>query len=427
MSASSDHQNDSAGSGPAAVAPGCSTSCAVAPFVVDVPLQRLRLWPENPRTIRPERLEELKRAMLADREMLAARPLLALPDETVFAGNQRLLGAQELGWETIPVLTVDLDPQRARVWALRDNNQFGEWNQPALAELLSELAEGGVDLALTGFAGGEIETILAGLPLPDVDPDDAPALPEGEPSSEPGHVYELGPHRLLCGDARESELLRQLLDGVQPEVLWTDPPYGVEYVGKTPRRLTISNDSDQAAGALFEAALHAADPLLAKSARFYIAAPAGPHGTTFRTALATLGWRHHQTLVWVKNSLVLGHSDHHFQHEEILYGWRPGPGRPGRGRHSGSRWYGDNKQSSVFFADRPARSTDHPMMKPVALIAAQLANSSCRGDTVLDLFAGSGSTLVACEQLGRRCAAVELDPRYCDVIRRRYEEYTDGR
>ena len=426
MSVSAHHQDDSAGSRRAAGPPGCSTNSAVTP-VVDLPLAGLRPWPGNPRTIRPERLEDLKRAMLADREMLSARPLLALPDGTVIAGNQRLLAAQELGWETIPVLTVDLDPERARLWALRDNNQFGEWDQPALAELLSELAEGGVDLALTGFAGGEIDTILAGLLVRDVDPDEAPALPEGEPSSEPGRIYELGPHRLLCGDARNPELLRQLLDGVRPEVLWTDPPYGVDYVGKTPRRLTISNDTDGAAGALFEAALRAADPLLAPSARFYIAAPAGPQGTTFRTALATLGWRHHQTLVWVKNSLVLGHSDHHFQHEEILYGWRPGPGRPGRGRHGGSRWYGDNKQSSVFFADRPARSADHPMMKPVALIAAQLVNSSRRGDTVLDLFAGSGSTLVACERLGRRCAAVELDPRYCDVIRRRYEEYTDGR
>jgi DNA modification methylase len=177
---------------------------------------------------------------------------------------------------------------------------------------------------------------------------------------------------------------------------------------------------------LFEAALRAADPLLGPSARFYVAAPAGPQGTAFRLALAAVGWRHHQTLVWVKNSLVLGHSDHHFQHEEILYGWRPGPGRPGRGRHAGSRWYGDNNQSSVFFVDRPTRSAEHPTIKPIALIAAQLANSSRRGDTVLDLFAGSGSTLVACEQLGRRCLAVELDPRCCDVVRRRYEEYSDG-
>jgi DNA modification methylase len=143
--------------------------------------------------------------------------------------------------------------------------------------------------------------------------------------------------------------------------------------------------------------------------------------------LERLGWQLHQGLVWVKNAPVLGRSDYHFQHEDILYGWRPGPGRPGRGRHPGSRWQGNDAQSSVFFVDRPRRSESHPSMKPVELIAAQLRNSSRRGEAVLDLFAGSGSTLIACEQLGRRCFSVELDPRYCDVIRRRYQDYRDGR
>jgi hypothetical protein len=264
VSVSSQHQDVHAGFGPAAPGPECSGSASVAPSVVEVPLDRLRAWSGNPRTIRPQRLEELKQAMLADRAMLSARPLLALPDGTVIAGNQRLLAAQQLGWATIPVLTVDLDPERARLWALRDNNQFGEWDQPALTELLSELAEGGVELALTGFAGAEIETILAGIPGPAVDADDAPALPEGEPCSEPGRVYELGRHRLLCGDARDPELLRQLVVGVQPEVVWTDPPYRVDYVGKTRRQLTINNDNEATAAVLFEAALRAADPLLAR-------------------------------------------------------------------------------------------------------------------------------------------------------------------
>jgi DNA modification methylase len=137
--------------------------------------------------------------------------------------------------------------------------------------------------------------------------------------------------------------------------------------------------------------------------------------------------RLHQTLVWVKNSPVIGRCDHQLQHEEILYGWAPGgEGRPGRGRHTGTRWQGPNNVSSVFFVDRPTRSEAHPTMKPVALIAQQLSNSSLRGATVLDPFAGSGSSLIACEQLGRRCLAIELDPAYCDVIRTRYREYTRG-
>jgi DNA modification methylase len=393
--------------------------------LAELPLDRLRCWPENQRTIRPERLEQLKRALAADPEMLQARPLLALPDGTVIAGNQRLRAARELGWQTIPVITVSLGRERARLWALRDNNPYGEWEEQALAGLLTELGEGGVDLALSGFAERELERLLAGIE-PAADPDEAPPLPEREPESEPGRIYQLGPHRLACGDARDRELLERLLAEERPQLLWTDPPYGIDYVGKTKKALRLAND-DERAPALLEAALRAADPLLAPAARFYLAVPARPQGTAFRLALERLGWRHQQTLVWVKNALVLGRSDYHFQHEEILYGFRPGPGRPGRGPHPGSRWYGDDAQSSVFFVDRPARSEAHPTMKPVGLVAAQLRNSSRRGDPVLDLFAGSGSTLIACEKLGRRCYAVELDPRYCDVIRRRYQDYDDGR
>ena len=398
---------------------------AAAVAVVETPLRRLRPWPENPRTIRPERLEQLKQNLLADREMLQARPLIALPDGTVVCGNQRLLAARELGWQTIPTLTVALTPERARMWALRDNNQFGEWDEQALAELLAELTAANVDVALTGFDNRTVDELLAGIGR-DLDPDDAPPLEEdAEPDSQLGEIYELGMHRLACGDARDPELLARLLDDITVEVVWTDPPYGVDYVGKTKKALTIAND-DSNAQRLLADTLRAVDPFMAESARFYIACPAGPQGTGFRLAIAAVGWRHHQTLAWVKQTLVLGHCDYHYIHEEIAYGYRPGRGRPGRGRHAGSRWQGDNRQTSVFFVDRPAASEAHPTIKPVPLIEPMLRNSSRRGDPVLDPFAGSGSTLIACERTGRRCFAVELDPRYCDVIRNRYQEYSDA-
>lgn len=369
--------------------------------VREVRLSELRPWPENPRGITADRLEELKLAMVADRAMLEARPLAALPDGTVIGGNQRLRAAVELGWVSVPVLTVDLDLQRARQFALRDNQSYGHWQEGALAEMLAELAAGGVDLALTGFSDRDITRIL-GLQREAVGVDDVPVLSVEAPVSKPGGIYRLGPHRLACGDARDSQLLEQLCGGVRPGLLWTDPPYGVDYAGKTAAELRIANDDGGAAG-LLEEALRAAAPLLAEGARFYIASPAGPQGTGFRKALDGVGWRHHQTLAWVKNSFVLGHSDYHYQHEDVLFGYVGGRGRPGRGRHTGSRWNGDNAQSSVLFFDRPARSVEHPTMKPVALIAQMLANSSRRGDPVLDLFAGSGSTLIAAEQLERRC------------------------
>jgi DNA modification methylase len=386
----------------------------------------LRCWPDNPRRIAPERLADLKCALVADREMLVARPLLVLPDGTVFAGNARLLAAHELGWETIPVIVVDLEWERARVWALRDNNSYGEWDEPVLAELLAELAEGGFDLALTGFESRDLERILDGM-VRSADPDDAPDAPAGAPESRLGEVYELGPHRLLCGDARDAAQLRELMDGESADVVWTDPPYGVSYVGKTKDALRLRNDNPDGLSALLGAALAAVDAVFAPGGRFYIAAPAGPLGTEFRLAVRAAGWDLHQTLVWVKQTPVLGHSDYHYSHEDILYGWKPGSGRPGRGRHRGSRWYGDNAQSSVFLIDRPSRSVAHPTMKPVELIVRQLRNSSRRGQRVLDPFAGSGSTLIACEQLGRCCYATEIDPAYCDVIRARYQEYVDAR
>jgi DNA modification methylase len=237
-------------------------------------------------------------------------------------------------------------------------------------------------------------------------------------------VYELGPHRLLCGDARDQDAISALCGERGVEVLWTDPPYGVDYEGKTRDRLRIENDHADAVAPLLTGVFAAVDPILAPCARLYLCAPAGALGVTYANAITATGWRLHQQLIWVKQSLVLGRSDYHYQHEQILYGYTAGPGRPGRGRHKGSRWFGDNRQTSVFFVDKPAASREHPTMKPVELVEAHLRNSSRRGDTVLDPFAGSGSTLIACERLGRRCLAVELDPAYCDVIRHRYAQFT---
>jgi DNA modification methylase len=389
-----------------------------------VPLHELRIWPENPRRITEIRLADLKRALQEDRAMLWARPLMALPDGTVFSGNQRLRAARELGWVSIPAVTADIDWGRARVWALRDNSPYGEWDEPALTELLAELAEEDVDLLLTGFASSDIDRLLAGVERA-ADPDDAPPLPRGEPESEPGALYELGRHRLVCGDATDPEQLARLVGEEKAEVLLTDPPYGVEYEGKTKATLTIRNDTAASLEPLLEKTFAAVDPVLSPGGRVYVFSPAGPLGTTFRLALGQAGWPLRQTLVWVKNSIVLGHSDYHYAHEDLLFGAKPGAGRVGRGRHRGSRWYGGNSESSVLFFDRPTRSELHPTMKPIDLLTRLLRNSSRRGDVVLDPFAGSGSTLIACEQLGRRCFAVEIDPRYCDVIRARYQRYRD--
>jgi DNA modification methylase len=255
------------------------------------------------------------------------------------------------------------------------------------------------------------------------EPDDLPPEPDqADTYVKSGDVFQLGRHRILCGDSTNPVDVARLVGGEQAECLWTDPPFGINYVGKTADQLTIQNDGVDGSDAVILGAFRAAP--LAESARFYIAAPAGPRHIAFHEAILAVGWRIHQELVWSKGSIVLGHSDYHYSHEPILYGYVPGPGRPGRGRHAGTKWYGDHAQSSVLKYPKPVASVDHPTMKPVGLVSQCLANSTARGDLVYEPFLGSGTTLIAAEQLGRRCYAVELDARYVQVAIQRWEAFT---
>lgn len=205
--------------------------------------------------------------------------------------------------------------------------------------------------------------------------------------------------------------------------MWTDPPYGVSYAGKTTRALTIENDGAAGLADLLRESFACVDGGLEAGAPIYVAHPAGALSVTFGSAFLERGWHLHQTLVWVKDSLVLGRSDYHYRHEPILYGYKPGSGRLGRG---GAGWYGGNAETSVLEVKRPKASREHPTSKPPALIERCLRNSSARHDLVLDPFAGSGSTLVACEHAGRKARLIELDPAYCEVIVRRWEALTGG-
>jgi len=203
-----------------------------------------------------------------------------------------------------------------------------------------------------------------------------------------------------------------------------DPPYGVGYEGRTRQRLRIQNDGPDQLAELLRGSFAAIDGVLAPGAAIYVCHPAGPLAVPFHLAFVGAGWSLRQGLVWVKNPLVMGRADFHYKHEPLLYGFKPGPERLGRGA---AGWYGGNRQTTVLEAPRPRSSQLHPTMKPPELIATCLRNSSRRGELVLDPFAGSGSTLIACEQLGRRARLIELDPGYCDAIVDRYVRLTGGR
>jgi DNA modification methylase len=235
-------------------------------------------------------------------------------------------------------------------------------------------------------------------------------------------VWVLGQHRLLVGDCTDLEAVRKLVLESPPDCVWTDPPYGVDYVGKTKDALTIQNDSGGGLSELLQAAFRVVINVCSPGAPVYVAHPPGALAFQFHSAMRESGLLVRQGLIWLKNTMVMGRSDYHYKHEPILYGFVPAEaGRLGRG---GQRWFGDHSQTSVFVFDKPARNAEHPTMKPVALIGAMLANSLPPGGVVFDPFAGSGSTMIAAHNRGGRALLVELDPRYADVIIRRFQQHT---
>ncbi len=236
--------------------------------------------------------------------------------------------------------------------------------------------------------------------------------------TQPGQLWMIpssatvGYHQLICGDSRVRAVVDAVLDGEAAVCIWTDPPYGVSYVGRTKDELTINGDQPETVKALLDAAFGIADKVIAEGAPIYIAHPSGPLQMVFNQAFVDAGWKFHETLVWIKDTMVMGHSDYHYQHESMMYGWK------GKNRF----WYAERDQVSTFPVPRPKRSEQHPTMKPPALIQACLKNSTKTGDIVYEPFCGSGSTIVACENLGRLCRAVDIDPGYCAVTLERLVE-----
>ena len=375
--------------------------------------------PYNPRKISGHDLESLRRSL---KFFGTVEPIVVnRRSGNIVGGHQRVKAAAAEGIEELPVVYVDLDEPSEKQLNLALNRVSGEFDLEKLAAVLGDLESAGADLGLTGFTDAEIEELVAGAPADGLtDPDAVPEPPDA-PATQPGDVIVLGDHRLLCGDATDEAAVATLMDGEQPACMWTDPPYGVDYTGKTDDALTIENDGRDGLEVLLGGAFARADEALLPGSPIYVAHPAGRNSAVFVRAFLDAGWRLHQTLVWAKDTFVLGHSDYHYQHEPILYGYKLRKGRLGRG---GVGWYGDNAQSSLLAVDRPKASRDHPTSKPVELVQRCLSNSSRKGSAVYEPFLGSGSTLIACEQFGRRCMGLEIDPRYCDVAVRRWQEFT---
>lgn len=350
----------------------------------------------------------------------AGRSILLDKNGEIIAGNATYKTLKELG---IPVKIIPTDGKTAIALQRTDldTNDRKRKELAAFDNSTSDKVKWNFDNIAADFDLSElpdfgIEALPDMAPVEPVEEDDAPEVSEAAPRAKKGDIWQLGSHRLLCGDSTEPTDLAKLMDGETADLLLTDPPYNVEYVGKTKDALTIQNDHMGGAAFLefLTAAFSAANEFLRPGGAFYIW-HADLEGYNFRTACKNIGWQLRQCLIWHKNCFVMGWQDYQCKHEPCLYGWKDG---------AAHYFVDDRTQSTVIECDRPSRSKEHPTMKPVKLLALQIRNSSRMGEIVLDPFGGSGSTLIACEQLGRKARLVELDPKYCDVILTRWENLT---
>lgn len=398
-------------------------------------LDALQTFVKNPRRGDVSAIAESLRVRGQYRPVVVNVGTLTGRTNEVLAGNHTVLAARSLEWESVSAALVDVDDAGAAQIVLADNRlaDLGTYDDADLLAVLEQAA----DLTGTGYSQADLDALIAAStdPVSLTDPDAVPPVPV-EPVSVVGDVWELGEHRLAVGSSGDLELVRSALpEGVVIDCVWTDPPYGVEYVGGT--GMTIQNDGKASALQVFREFLDVAVAVSRPGAPVYVA-HADVMRLAFEQALVAAGCSWRQTLMWVKDRMVLSRSDYHYKTEPILegvvgddaaldyepigYGFtRGGSGRLGRG---GPRWYGDNRGTTVFEVKRPSASSEHPTMKPTELIEAMLERSCAPGAWVFDGFGGSGSTMIAAHRLGRRSLLVELDTHYADVICRRWQEHT---
>lgn len=381
--------------------------------------------PANPRFIRDEKYKKLVNSLQENPEMTALRELLVFEQSgkfVIIGGNMRYRAMKELGYTQAicKVIPPSAPIEALKAYIIKDNSGYGEWD---------------LDLLANEWDACQLEGW--GIDLPDIDLQTEPEEAEEDnydidsnlpkkPVSKLGDIYKLGRHRLVCGDATIKEHMDALMDGKSANAYITDPPYNVDYAGKNEQlnkndggnRIQTDIDNDKMADATFQEflikAFTNADSVMKPGAAYYIW-HADTSGNAFRGACLQAGWQLRQTLIWVKNQMVLGRQDYQWKHESCLYGWKDG---------AAHYFTTDRTQTTIIEEDKPLRSAEHPTMKPVKLFGRIMKNSTRANDIVLDNFGGSGTTIIAAEQLGRTCYMMELGGNYCDVIIKRWEELT---
>ncbi|RPE76843.1 site-specific DNA-methyltransferase [Vulcaniibacterium tengchongense] len=385
------------------------------------PIDKLLPYVRNARQHSDEQIAQIAASIA---EFGFVNPILTGADGVLVAGHGRLAAARKLGLPTVPVVVLDhLTPTQRRALVLADNRlaELATWDDALLRIELEALQDDGFDLDLTGFDADALAELLA-----DEEPqiegrteDDAiPEMPE-EPVSRPGDVWRLGPHRLVCGDATTAEAYARLFpDGERADMVFTDPPYNVNYANSAKDKLRGKHRpilNDALGEGFYDFLFDALALIMAHTRGAIYVAMSSSELDTLQAAFRAAGGHWSTFIIWAKNTFTLGRSDYQRQYEPILYGWPEGATR---------HWCGDRDQGDVWQIKKPAKNDLHPTMKPVDLVERAIRNSSRPGDVVLDPFGGSGTTLIAAEKAGRVARLIELDPKYADVIVRRWQDWT---
>lgn len=383
--------------------------------IKELPLKELKPAAYNPRKKLKKgdkEYEKIKQSLL---KFGYVDPILVNEDLTVIGGHQRLTVLKDLDYETAKCVIVKLSKEDEKALNIALNKITGQWDEALLADLLLDLQESDFNLDLTGFEPPEIDDILSNVHDKELSEDEFDVEEElKKPTlSRHGDIWQLGKHRVICGDSTKAETYKQLLDDRKANLVVTDPPYNVD-VEETAGKILNDNMSDGDFYQFLLSMFTQVENHMEDDASIYVF-HADTEGLNFRKAFKNAGFYLSGCCIWKKNSLVLGRSPYQWQHEPCLYGWKK------KGKH---QWFSDRKQTTIWEYDRPKSSKDHPTMKPIQLMAYPIQNSSMRGTIVLDPFLGSGSTLIAADQTGRICYGIELDEKFVDVIVKRYIEVT---
>jgi DNA modification methylase len=384
--------------------------------IKEVAVDKLIPYAKNSRTHSPEQVAQIAASI---KEFGFRNPIL-VDGLGIIAGHGRLMASIKLGLDKVPTIDCsDMSESQKKAYIIADNKLAlnAGWDTAMLSIEMKDLEDEGFDLSLTGFDDSELDALLNVIEGTDglTDENAVPNVPE-EAKTKLGDIYILGNHRLMCGDSTSIDSVEKLMNGQLADQLVTDPPYNIAYEGGSKKREQIKNDemADEEFRQFLKDVYIAANAVMKAGAVFYIW-HADTEGYNFRGAARDMGWKVRQTLIWNKDNSAFGRSDYHWKHEPCLYGWKEG---------AAHLWAADRKQTTVIECKRPSKSDLHPTMKPVELMEYQILNNTKGSDIVLDLFGGSGSTMIAAEKIGRKSCLMELDPKYCDVIVKRWEDFT---